>query len=610
MVLYYNMTMEEELVASLTKRPPNITVLAGDGSVLASRGMRRDYVRLGQLPEHLIQAVLSTEDRRFYWHFGIDPLGLARAFYINLRAGQVVEGGSTITQQLAKNVFLNHKRTYARKLREAMLAVWLETQLSKDEILEQYLNRVYFGAGAHGVAAAAQRYFGKYPHTLSLSESAILAGLLKAPSRLSPLRNMDLAQMRANAVLENMVDTGAITRVQANYARTHPPKLKTGVLDDISDTSYVLDWIMESLPGFVGEVGENLQIRTTIDPGMQRAAQRIVYKIMRKHGAPQHASQAAAVFMDTGGAIKAIVGGTSYTKSQFNRAIKAKRQPGSSFKPFVYLAALEGGLHPASIVEASRIRIGSWTPRNYTRQYSGAVTLREGLAHSINTVAARLMQDMGRSNVVRVARRMGITSPLHNKPSLALGTAEVTPLELTGAYVPFANGGIGVIPHGIIEVRTENGKALYRRKGSGPGRIIEQNHVAQMQQMMRAVLTEGTGRSARIKRHPAAGKTGTTQGFRDAWFVGYTAYYVGGVWVGNDSGKPMRKVTGGSLPARIWKGIMQAAHRDLPARPLNDASAPVATSAVTHEIVEPQVRHTGLTKQFLEDILNAPVAAK
>ncbi|MEC9369028.1 MAG: PBP1A family penicillin-binding protein [Pseudomonadota bacterium] len=557
-VIWFAATLPDPLVAGLEKRPPNVTILSTDGAVLSEQGLRRTHIRLEKLPDYLVDAVVATEDRRFYSHFGIDPLGLARAAWRNANAGAVVEGGSTITQQLAKNLFLSSDRTYARKAQEVVLAVWLETRFTKKEILELYLNRVYFGAGAWGVEAAARRYFGKPSSDVNLAEAALLAGLLKAPSRYSPTQSPRRAEERAAVVLTRMVDTGKIGGPEAMAALAEPARAKNP--DGVTGFEYAVDWVMEQLPEFIGEREQDVVVETTIDARLQRAAQDALQETLEAQGAKYKAGQGAVVLLDAAGSVRAMAGGRSYTQSQFNRAVKSLRQPGSAFKPFVYLAALEAGLTPDTVVRDEPVSINGWRPKNYHEDYKGEMSMRDALAQSVNTVAVRLMMEVGRARVVRTARRLGIESPIHQNPSIALGTAEVTLLELTGSYSAFANGGAGVMPHVIRRVKTATGKTLYTRKGSGPGRVIAPQYVGAMNDMMNAALVEGTGRRAAIPGHPAGGKTGTSQESRDAWFVGYTAHFVAGVWVGNDDGAPMAKVTGGSLPAEIWRRLMTEAH--------------------------------------------------
>lgn len=569
---YIGVIVPDPLAADTQARPPNLTILAADGSILAERGLRRGHLPLGALPPHLIEAVLATEDRRFYSHWGMDPIGLGRAVVQNVRAQDIVQGGSTITQQLAKNLFLTPERTLWRKLQEVALAFWLEMRFGKDRILELYLNRVYFGAGAYGVEAAAQRYFEKSARQVTLAEAALLAGLLRAPSRYAPTRNPDRAEARAGQVLASMVDAGFLTSTEAVTALTAPARVDNP--SGITGHEYAVDWVSELLPGFVGEQDADLVVETTVDARLQRAVQRAVGEALAKADGSARAGQAAAVVIDTEGRIRAIVGGRSYADSQYNRAVKALRQPGSAFKPFVYLAALEAGMTPDTLIEDSPVSVNGWSPRNYSGDYAGIVTLSAALARSINTVSVRLAVDVGHARVARTARRLGIAAVLHDHPSIALGTGEVNLVELTGAYVPFANGGRGVLAHIIARVRTVEGRVLYERQGSGPGQVVAAPHVGAMNEMLNLTLIEGTGTRAALPDRPAAGKTGTSQSFRDAWFVGYTANYVAGVWVGNDDGAPMRRVTGGGLPAAIWREIMADANRDAPVMALPGTYVP------------------------------------
>jgi penicillin-binding protein 1A len=571
-VVYFIAQVPDPILATLDDRPPNVTILAADGTVLAERGLRRGHVRVDALPSHLLKAVMATEDRRFYHHFGIDPIGLARATYRNVKAGTVVEGGSTITQQLAKNLFLRPERTLTRKLEELIYAVWLEQRFSKDEILELYLNRVYFGGGTYGVEAAARHYFGRTARTVSLPQAALLAGLLKAPSRYAPTRSVTLASARAEQVLDNMVEAGFLTEAEARAAAMVPLKLRAK--GDETGYPYAVDWVAELLPEYVGEHEGDLIVDTTIDAELQRDAQEKLRQLLDTEGRERAAKEGAVVVLDPSGGVKALVGGRSYKVSPYDRALKSLRQPGSAFKPFVYLAALESGYTPDSIAYDAPTTIAGWSPQNYTHTYKGRVTLRQGLAQSLNTVAARLTSEVGAWRVVRTARRLGIQSKLHGQPSIALGTAEVTLLELAGAYAPFANGGMRVLPHVITRVRNGDGKVLYRRRQSTAGQVVALHYVGAMNDMMNAALVNGTGRRAAIPAHVAGGKTGTTQNSRDAWFVGYTAHYVAGVWIGNDDGSRMKKVTGGTLPAELWHDIMLTAHQDKPTLPLPGTRMP------------------------------------
>ncbi|MGH6867110.1 MAG: transglycosylase domain-containing protein [Methyloceanibacter sp.] len=571
-IVYFIARVPDPVIATLDNRPPNVTILAADGTMLAERGLRRGHVRVESLPPHLIAAVTATEDRRFYHHFGIDPLGLARATYRNVAAGEVVEGGSTITQQLAKNLFLRPDRTIMRKLEEVVYAVWLEKRFSKDEILELYLNRVYFGGGAYGVEAAARHYFGKSARDISLPQAALLAGLLKAPSRYAPTRSVRLAGSRADEVLDNMVEARFLSEQEAQAATRQPLKLRAG--GDETGYPYAVDWVAEILGELIGEHENDLIVETTIDAKLQRNAQAALRQLLNEEGAESRAGEGAVVVLDPWGSVKAMIGGRSYNESPFDRAVKSLRQPGSAFKPFVYLAALEAGYGPDSVAYDGPVNIGGWSPQNYTNRYEGRITLRHALAQSLNTVAARLTMAVGPWRVVGTAQRLGIHSTLHSDASIALGTAEVTLMELTGAYAAFANGGQGVMPHIITRVRNGEGKVLYARRRSVTGQVVTSSNVGAMNDMLNAAITRGTGKRAAIPGHTAAGKTGTTQNSRDAWFVGYTAHYVTGVWIGNDDNSNMRKVTGGTLPAQLWHNIMLTAHDGKQPLPLPGTRGP------------------------------------
>ncbi len=548
---------------------PSLTVLDANGSVLATRGaVYGDDVPLAKMSPYLPLAVIATEDRRFYSHWGLDPVSVVRALFANIEEGRVVEGGSTITQQLAKNVFLTPERTFKRKLEEAMLALWLEWRFTKDQILTLYLNRVYFGAGTYGVEAAARRYFDKPPAKLSLPESALLAGLLKAPSRFAPTNDPDLAQGRAEVVLDAMLKAGFITKEARAKAARMPIKLAAGTRS--MGAQYFTDWVLDTLPELIGPTRGELIVETTLHLPFQRAAERAVDSALAAQGQSLAASQAALVSMDREGAIRAMVGGRDYGASQFNRATQAKRQPGSAFKPFVYLAALEHGRSPSWHMSDAPVQIGRWSPTNFGGGYRGDVTLETALAESINTVAVRLTESIGREAVIETAQRLGIRSTLEPVPSLALGTQEMGLLELTSAYLPFATGGETRRIHGIDRVLTRQGRVLYTAKAVPAVRVIAPADAGAMNAMLREALLRGTGLKARLLDRDAAGKTGTSGDFRDAWFVGYTADLVTGVWVGNDDGARMRKVTGGGLPAEIWHAYMERAASVYPNRPLPD----------------------------------------
>ena len=564
---YFALTLPETGDLPNAERRPSITLVSSDGALLATYGdLFGETVSVRDMSKYLPDAVIATEDRRFYSHFGVDPLGLIRAVFINLRAGHVVQGGSTITQQLAKNLFLTPERTFGRKIQEMLLSLWLEHKFTKDQLLEIYLNRVYLGAGTYGVDAAAHRYFGKSARQVTLYESAIIAGLLKAPTKFSPARDREKAAARAEQVLANMVDAGFITEEQASAAARQSVQL-ADVKASRSNSHYFADWIVEQLGDFGGIENQDLTVVTTLDARLQAAAEAAVAETLTRDGPKAAASQAALVAMTPDGAVRAMVGGRDYGGSQFNRATQALRQPGSAFKPFVYLAGLEAGLKPSNHFIDGPISIGKWQPHNYANRYLGDVTVADAFAESINTVAVQIELRAGVSRVVAAAHRVGITADLTNDASLALGTSEVTLLELTGAYAVFANGGMGVWPHGIAEIRDRKGKVLFQRGGSGLGRAIAPDIAAEMTGLMTGVMTHGTGRGAALDR-PAAGKTGTTQDSRDALFVGFTADLVAGVWLGNDDNSPMNKVTGGTLPAHTWKAFMLAASKGMPIRPL------------------------------------------
>ena len=552
------------------QRAPSVTLLAADGATLARFGdLYAAPVPAAELPAAMRDAVLAIEDRRFYSHFGLDPLALIRAAVANLRAGRVVQGGSTLTQQLAKNIFLTPDRTLKRKIQEMLVALWLERKFTKDEILSIYLNRVYFGAGAYGVEAAARRYFAKSARRLTLAQSAMLAGLLKAPTRYAPTRNLARAQARARQVLDAMVAAGYITEKRAEAAKRNPAVVAPGRAGARAGARYFADWILDRVASYAGPGAGDVVVVTTLDPALQGAAEEAIAWGLRGEGKRRGATQAAFVALAPDGAVEAMVGGRDYGASQFNRATQALRQPGSAFKLFVYLAALEAGMRPDDLVEDAPLTVDGWRPRNYDGRYAGPVTLRTALARSLNTVAVRVSERVGRGRVAALARRLGITTPLREDPSLALGASEVSLIELTAAYATLANRGEGVWAYGIGEIRRADGSVLYRRRGSGPGRVVAEKPLREMVDMLAGVITDGTGRAARLP-WPAAGKTGTSQDSRDAWFIGFTRGLVAGVWVGNDDGAPMKGVTGGGLPARLWKRFMGAALAGSPPRPLLD----------------------------------------
>lgn len=536
-----------------TSRRPTVTLLAADGSVVTNQGdIYGNAIKVADLPSYLPHAFLATEDRRFYDHGGIDPIGLARAMVTNVLAGGIRQGGSTITQQLAKNLFLTQERTIRRKVQEVILAFWLERNLTKDQILSIYLNRIYLGAGTYGVDAAARRYFGVPAAKVSLYEAAVLAGLPKAPSRLNPVASPKKAAARANVVLDNMVAAGWLSVDKARKAKR---KVIHSSGYSVGDSGrYFGSWVRQRAEALVGGVDRDLVIRTTLRPQHQRLAERTAVKFKSKMDQGD-AGQLAFVAMEADGAVTAMLGGRSWSKSPFNRAVQAFRQPGSTFKPFVYLAALEAGFTPDTILDDRVISVDGWTPRNASRKHRGEMTMREGVARSSNSVAVALSETVGRDKVVQAARRLGITSPLKTDPSLALGVHEVSPLELTAAYAVFANGGMGVTPYAILSIEDRNGNVLYRYRPVEE-RVIAPKVAENMYNLLHAVVAWGTGKAAKLPNGGGAGKTGTSQDNRDAWFVGYDAGLIAGVWMGNDDFSPMKHVAGGGLPTRFWRNFM------------------------------------------------------
>jgi penicillin-binding protein 1A len=534
---------------------PALLLESADGTVFAARGGAGGKVNLAALPQSLIDAVVAIEDRRFWTHPGLDVRGLLRAASSDVAAGAVREGGSTITQQLVKLDYLTSERTFARKLQEAFLAVALERRYSKQEILARYLARIYLGAGVYGVEAASLRYFGKPARALSLSESAMIAGLIRAPSANAPTTDLAAAQTRAGQVLQAMVETGSINQAAAASARAHPAAPVTGG-DGSIGMNYFADWVAADLGP--AAPGDGL-LHTTLDVQLQALAERSVERVFAQRARAEQVGEAALVVMTPDGAIKAMIGGRNYGDSQFNRAVTARRQPGSAFKPFVYLAALESGVvAPGSLVYDGPISINGWTPANFTGRYLGEIPIETAFAQSINTVAAQLAARVGPQRVVDTAHRLGITSPLAPNPSIALGTSEVSLLELTSAYAAFANHGRLVRPYGAFTTAPE--ADMPANAATAPGTVvIDPQRTDDMLRLMTAVVENGSGRAARFDR-PAAGKTGTSQDFRDAWFIGFTADLVVGVWVGNDDDSPTRRVVGGGIPAAIWHEFMTAAY--------------------------------------------------
>ncbi len=558
------------------RREPSVTLLDRNGHVLAVRGpLYARAVALDSLPDYVPQAFLAIEDQRFYEHEGVDFRGLVRASWRNLSAGELVQGGSTITMQLVKNLILTPDRHLRRKLQEMRLALALERNLTKTEILELYLNRIYLGARAFGIEAAAQRYFDKSATELTLAEAALLAALPKAPSRLDPTQNLEAARARAAQVLAAMVEAGYIEQDAADEALANPavPVSDTSDPNATSNWGHAFDYALAETERLLAPDAPDLVIQTTLDPVLTRAAQDSVNSILDEQGGPMSAGEAAIMLLAPDGAIRAFSGGRDYAASQFNRAIQAQRQPGSAFKPIVFAAALEAGYDPSSAVWDEPVDLEGWTPENFGGSYRGLVTLQDALKRSINTVAAQVASEVGIGRIVEMGHRLGIRSNLPELPAIALGAAEVNLLELTAAYSVFANDGAYREPYFITAITNSRGDVLYERADTGAQRALRADQAQAMSTMLQDVVLTGTGRRAALPGRPSAGKTGTSQSFRDAWFVGFTADYTAGVWVGNDDDTPMQDVTGGGLPAQIWQQFMRRVHQDLPVRPLS-APAP------------------------------------
>ncbi|WP_417430519.1 transglycosylase domain-containing protein [Kiloniella sp.] len=561
LVAYYAWDLPDVGGLDQVSRRPSVTLMSDDGIRLASYGdVYGDVLHVDEMSPYLSQAIIAIEDRRFYDHFGIDLLGIARAMLVNIRAGRMAHGGSTITQQLAKNLFLSSERSLKRKVQEALLAIWLEQKFTKKQILTLYMNRVYFGAGTYGVDAASRIYFGLSARKVGLYESALIAGLLKAPSRYNPTSSASKAENRTNLVLQAMVDARFITSEEAAKAKKNRPSLKR---DTNGQGKYFTDWVLRQVDEYIGGYRGDIVVHTTLNTRHQRLAEKNLLKILKDNRKKHNVEQAAAVVMSNYGAVTAMVGGRDYRASQFNRVTQALRQPGSAFKPFVFLAGIESGLRPDSRFVDKPIKVGKWKPGNYKGKYYGDVTLRDAFARSMNSVAVQVSEKVGRKQVAEVAHRLGIETDLDTSPSIALGASEVTLLELTAAYSVFSNGGNAVSAYGIKEIQDRNGNKLYQRTGSGLGRVVKTRDVGMMNDMMSATVAWGTGKAAQTGR-VAAGKTGTTQDSRDALFVGYTPYTVAGVWFGNDNGSPMKSVTGGTLPAKVWGSLVREIEQNKP----------------------------------------------
>ncbi len=560
-----------------------VTFLDRQGNEIGQRGIiQRESVPVDEMPDHVIKAVLATEDRRFFEHYGIDFVGLLRAMSENMRANSVVQGGSSLTQQLAKNLFLSNERTFERKVKEAFLALWLEANLSKKEILQLYLDRAYMGGGTFGITAAADFYFGKSVKDLNLAEAAMLAGLFKAPAKYAPHVNLPAARARANVVLTNLVQGGFMTDGQVLQARLHP----ANIVDrgDRKSPDYFLDWAFEEVKRLTARSGvRSMVARTTLDMNLQRAAEESVAYTLRQDGKEYGVTEGAMVVMEAGGAMRAIVGGRDYGASQFNRATKALRQTGSSFKPYVYATAMEHGFTPDSIISDGPINWGGWAPKNYARSYGGGMNLTEALVKSINTVPVRLAKDyLTIPPIKAMAEAMGVESTVSPHKTMVLGTSGMTVMDQATGYSVFQNNGYAGLRHGITQIVSRTGKVLYdwEKDAPRPKRVLSPLAVRYMNSMMVEVPERGTARRAALPTIRSAGKTGTTQSYRDAWYIGFTGNYLAAVWLGNDDFTVTRRMTGGSLPAMVWHRLMTYAHENVDLKPIPGLDKPFVDEQV------------------------------
>ena len=535
-------------------RLPSTTILAENGNEVQSFGtVYSEIIRSEELPQYVIDAIVWTEDRRFYEHFGFDIVSFARAMITNLFAGRFAQGGSTLTQQVAKNLFLTNKKTINRKTQELLLAFWLEHKFTKEQILTLYLNRVYFGNGAYGIEAASQKYFQKTSRDLNILEAAVLAGMLKAPSRYNPIASKTRALERAKVVLNIMRENNLLSN--RDYLRALDMPLGSEKPTKVKNGAYFADFALSEITARIGEQESDIYALTTLDQNLQEKASAVLQNEIAA-AKDKNVSQGAVVILDKNGAVKALVGGINYNQSQFNRAVQALRQPGSAFKFFVYLTAIHQGLTPKDIIEDKPLIIKDWRPENHDKKYYGEVTLREAFAKSLNLAAIRLAQKVGVKKIIQLAKKLGISTPLENDLSLALGTSSVKVIDMAAAYATVANGGLAVFPYSIEEVYTNDGFQLYQRDSDEDRRLLSAEETDLMKKLMREVLKTGTGRSAALGRE-AFGKTGTSQDHRDAWFIGFDDNLICAVWVGNDDNTPMKGVYGSGLPAKIWKKIMQ-----------------------------------------------------
>lgn len=553
---YCALTLPDINEAVARTRQPSTTILSENGNEITTIGsVYSEVILVDDLPKYVPDAIISTEDRRFYQHFGFDIISFTRAMLTNIFVGRYAQGGSTISQQVAKNLFLTPNKTIKRKIQELMLAFWLEYKFSKDQILALYLNRVYLGSGTYGIEAASQKYFQKSSRDLNLKEAAVIAGMLKAPSRYNPIASEKRAVERAKVVLQNMVNNKAITEIQMQNAlnmRLGPEKKY-----NVKDAMHFADWVYGEVNAYIGERNSDIYVLTTLDQDLQQAATNILTETINANRGKKHVTQGAIVVMGKDGAIKAMVGGLDYNKSQFNRATQALRQPGSSFKPFVYLTALQEGFEPDDKIMDVPLTIGNWKPENADKKYYGEVTLKQALTKSLNLATVNLSEMLSHGAIIKNAKKMGITTPIQNSPSLALGTFEVKVIDMATAYTAVANGGYAVWPYAIREIYTKDGYQLYQRNIDDENRIIKKKDAEELTEMLENVINNGTGKRAKLSGF-AAGKTGTSQDNRDAWFAGFTDNLTAVVWLGNDDNSPMKGVSGANLPAEIWKKLMNS----------------------------------------------------
>lgn len=570
-----------------------VTFLDRYGNEIGQRGIiQRDSVPVDEMPDHVIKAVLATEDRRFFEHYGIDVLGLSRAIFENVRANSVVQGGSSITQQLAKNLFLSNERTLQRKIKEAFLSLWLEANLSKKEILQLYLDRAYMGGGTFGIEAAADFYFGKSVKDLNLAEAAMLAGLFKAPTKYAPHINLPAARARANVVLSNLVDSGFMTEGQVLQARLHPAEIVDR--GEQKSPDYFLDWAFDEVKKIAKPGQHSLVAHTTFDANIQKAAEESVEFHLRQFGKEYNVTEGAVVVIETNGAVRAIVGGRDYGASQFNRATKALRQTGSSFKPYVYATAMEHGFTPDSVVSGGPISWGGWSPHNYNGGSAGNVTLITAIAKSINTVPVRLAKDyLGIGPIKAMAESFGVESPLESHKTMVLGTSGMTVMDQATGYSVFAQDGFAGSRHGITQLVTRTGEVVYdwAKDAAAPHRVLSEQALKYMNTMLAAVPAIGTARRAQLPNIVVAGKTGTTQSYRDAWFVGFTGNYTAAVWLGNDDFTPTRNMTGGTLPAMVWQRLMVYAHQNIDLKPIPGLDKPFVDEEIAAKAEEAEKKN-------------------